>query len=176
LRVISGEAKGRRLKCRPGDRTRPTADKVKEALFSILGDVRRLKVLDLFSGSGALGIEALSRGAASCLFVEKDFRAVRVLRENLDLTGTRSRATVIRGDAVRVAEGLQQMFDLVLLDPPYFSPFIERLFIALEKLQAEGGVVVWERHFREPDVSYSPLKEKRYGLTVLGFYDLRKRK
>ncbi|MER3469301.1 MAG: 16S rRNA (guanine(966)-N(2))-methyltransferase RsmD, partial [Thermoflexus sp.] len=99
MRVISGSAKGRRLKSLPGAGTRPIADRVKTALFDILGaSVVGARVLDLFAGTGSVGIEALSRGAAEAVFVEKDPRAVRVLRENLQRTGLADRARVVRGD------------------------------------------------------------------------------
>ncbi len=99
MRVVAGEFRGRRLRAPRGRRTRPTADRVREALFSMLGDVAGARVLDLYAGSGALGIEALSRGAASAVFVERDPRAVAAIRRNLDASG--AEAAVRRQDALR---------------------------------------------------------------------------
>src|SRR3954453_13668244 len=121
MRVIAGSYGGRTLKAPAGDGTRPTSDRVREALFSILGDrVAGARVLDLFAGSGALGIEALSRGAASATFVDDAPAALRVLRANLEALG--EDAEVVRADAVRwlrAASGRAHQYDLVLLDPPY---------------------------------------------------------
>src|SRR3954468_5838465 len=97
MRVVAGAYKGRRLHAPRGRRTRPTADRVREALFSILGDVSGLRVLDLFAGSGALGIEALSRGASEAVFVDRDPRAIAAIKRNLDAVGTE--ATVVQGQA-----------------------------------------------------------------------------
>ena len=121
MRVVAGELGGRRLKAPPGAGTRPTADKVREALFSILGDVSGLRVLDLFAGSGALGIEALSRGAAEAVFVDKADRAVEAIRGNLAALGLS--APVVRGDALSFLASASDArgYGLVLIDPPYDS-------------------------------------------------------
>src|SRR5947209_17627021 len=118
-RVVAGIARGRRLDAPPGAATRPTADRVREATFNALGSLGAVEgatVLDLFAGSGALGIEALSRGAVAATFVDDDARALAVVRRNLEACGLADRATVVRSDAVRFAAG---RVDLVLLDPPY---------------------------------------------------------
>lgn len=151
LRVISGEAKGRRLKTLPGLDTRPTADRVRSTLFDILGDVAGERVLDLFAGSGALGIEALSRGAAHATFVESDPAAVAVVRGNVALCRFQDRATVHRSDAEvflsRLVPG-SSPFDLAFLDPPYERglAFVGRLLgvLAAEGRIAAGGRVVIE--------------------------------
>ena len=117
MRVVAGEFKGRRLHAPRGAGTRPTADRVREALFSILGDVSGARVLDLYAGSGALGIEALSRGAESALFVERDRRALAALRRNLDAVG--ADAEVRSQDALRFMAHPEGVFDLVFCDPPY---------------------------------------------------------
>lgn len=124
MRVVAGQFRGRRLAGPKGHATRPTADKVREALFSIVGDVEGLRVLDLFAGTGALGIEALSRGAAHVTFVERDRRMRAVLKVNLDVvagTPASDRARVTGGDALDFLrrEAGRERFDLVLLDPPY---------------------------------------------------------
>jgi len=117
VRVVAGEFKGRRLYAPRGSRTRPTADRVREALFSMLGDVSGARVLDLYAGSGALGIEALSRGAESAVFVERDAKALDALRRNLDATG--ARGAVRREDVARFLSRPEGTFDLVFADPPY---------------------------------------------------------
>lgn len=121
MRVIAGEAKGRRLAGSRNGTFRPTADRVREALFSTLGPgVAGARILDLYAGSGALGIEALSRGAASAVFVDPDPGAVAAIRANLELTGLDRRASVLRLSAERfVARAPEEPFDLVFLDPPY---------------------------------------------------------
>ena len=117
LRVVAGTLGGRRLYTPVGARTRPTADRVREALFSILGPVDGLRVLDLFAGSGALGIEALSRGAASATFVDSSSQAVAAVRRNLEALGVEGE--VGRRDALRWLAGAEGPYDLVFADPPY---------------------------------------------------------
>ncbi len=120
MRVVAGELRGRRIEAPEGKDTRPTTDMVREAVFNALaslGLVRDARVADLFAGTGALGIEALSRGAASCTFVERDRNALRVLRGNLEHLGVTGRSRVVQGDALTQAVTLD--VDLVLADPPY---------------------------------------------------------
>ena len=140
MRVIAGEAKGRRLRSVPGLATRPTADRVRQTLFDILGDVSGARVLDLFAGTGALGIEALSRGAAHALFVERSVPAAAVIKENLQLTGFAGRSSVRRADAeALLKKPAGSPYDLVFLDPPYERGLA---FVAgLVALLAEGGWV-----------------------------------
>jgi 16S rRNA (guanine966-N2)-methyltransferase len=152
-------------------RTRPTADRVREALFSILGDVSGARVLDLFAGSGALGIEALSRGAASVEFVDDDSRAVAAIRRNLAAVG--AEAPVSRRDAMRFLARVQGRYDLVLIDPPYDSaprlagPLAERLPPVL----AKGARVVTESDKRQPLVLPLPLRRERvYGDTRIAVH------
>lgn len=169
MRVIAGLHGGRRLQAPKGAATRPTSDRVREALFSILGDVTGLTVLDLFAGSGALGIEALSRGAASAVFVERAAPAVSALRANLDALGLD--ADVHRGDArtfVRNASVAGRSYDLVFLDPPYRDA--ERLGpeLDLPSVVAPGGRIVAESDRRSPVAIDLPLLlERRYGDTLL---------
>ena len=119
MRVVAGRFKGRTLHAPKGSATRPTSDKVREALFSVLGDVEGLAVLDLFAGSGALGIEALSRGAASATFVDEDPKAIAAIRRNLEAAGID--ADVHRRDAVAFLRSASGEYALVLIDPPYSS-------------------------------------------------------
>lgn len=157
---------------------RPTSDRVREALFASLGDrIPGASVLDLFAGSGALGIEALSRGAGRAVLVERDPRAVAVITENLDRTGLTGRARVVRDDVARFCRTLSTAFDVVLADPPYLlqTPAVSAL---LGDLVAAGGlvqdgVVVVERHRRDP-TSAAPAppglalaRTATYGDTVL---------
>ena len=172
MRVIAGTDRGRRLVAPPGRGTRPTSDRVREALFSILaGRVRGARVLDLFAGSGALGVEALSRGAAAATFVDEDPAAVRAIRVNLaDLAG----AEVVRRDArafLRTASRDGRQYDLVFLDPPYRHA--ETLGRALSEhvtaVLAPDGVAVSESDRRAP-LDLPPLTlddERRYGDTLI---------
>lgn len=127
MRVITGSARGRRLKELEGMETRPTTDRVKEGLFSILQfDIEGRRVLDLFAGTGQLGIEALSRGADSCVFVDRRGDAAALVKENLKTTGLAHRARVVSGDSIEYLKRLQgEKFDLIFLDPPYGEGLLE---------------------------------------------------
>jgi 16S rRNA (guanine966-N2)-methyltransferase len=174
MRVIAGSHGGRRLKAPPGRGTRPTAERVREALFSILGDLRDERVLDLFAGTGALGIEALSRGAASAVFVERDARAAGILRENLAaLEIGAERAEVRRSDALavlRAAGERAELYDLVLIDPPYAdaASLGAKLTPLLAPLLAPDARIVVESDRRRPLELQAPiLTERRYGDTSI---------
>lgn len=177
MRVIAGEFGGRRLRTASGLDVRPTSDRVREALFSALGDLGGVRALDLYAGSGALGIEALSRGAASAVFVERAGGALRVLESNLDglgLLGAPS-VRVLRQDAVKALAALGragERFDLVFLDPPYAADALERALEALvsEKVLDPGAEVVVEtsrRHALGPVVGLVSHAERRYGDTQI---------
>ena len=132
MRVITGSARGRRLKELEGYETRPTTDRVKEGVFSALQfDIEGRHVLDLFAGTGQMGIECLSRGAASAVFVDRRRDAAALVRENLALTGLLDRARVIQGQALEVLERSGEKFDLVFLDPPYESGLLEEALARL---------------------------------------------
>ena len=172
MRVIAGRFGGRRLAAPPGRTTRPTSDRVREALFSILGPLDGERVLDLYAGSGALGIEALSRGAGSVVFVECDARAAAVLRGNLEALG--AEVEVRRVDvlaALRDARERGETYDLVLCDPPYrLAPGLGRsLGEALAPVIASAARVVTESDRRTPlDLHLLPLTdERRYGDTLI---------
>jgi len=122
MRIISGSARGRRLATPKDKRVRPTVDRVRESLFSILSDVRDLHVLDGFAGTGALGCEALSRGAASCFFVDAHPASIALVRENVSRVGADDRATIRRGPLHKTIPSITQSFDLIFLDPPYSKP------------------------------------------------------
>jgi 16S rRNA (guanine966-N2)-methyltransferase len=176
VRVIAGEFGGRRLQAPPGEETRPTSDRVREALFSVLGDrVAGARVLDLFAGSGALGIEALSRGAAAATFVDASPAAIRAVRANLAALGIE--ADVQRADALaalRAARRAARQYDLVFLDPPYrlAERLAPSLSDAVEGLLAPGGSVVSESDRRAPLAlaSLPTRDERRYGDTLIRFH------
>ena len=145
MRVITGSARGRRLRELEGMETRPTTDRVKEGMFSALQfDIEGRKVLDLFAGTGQLGIEALSRGAASAVFVDRRADAVKLIRENLKVTELTDRARVISGDSMEYLSCLREKFDIVFLDPPYeaglLAPALERL-VGFDILNPHGIIV-----------------------------------
>jgi 16S rRNA (guanine966-N2)-methyltransferase len=172
MRVIAGRYGGRRLKAPTGAATRPTADRVREALFSILGDrVAGARVLDLFAGAGTLGLEALSRGAAEATFVESAPRALAALRANLEALG--EDAKVVRGDALRWLRGASagaRQYDLVFLDPPYrrAAELGEELSDLLPPVLAPGALVVAESDRRAPlELNITATDERRYGDTLI---------
>ncbi|NLV55923.1 MAG: 16S rRNA (guanine(966)-N(2))-methyltransferase RsmD [Acidimicrobiales bacterium] len=174
MRVVAGTAGGRRLLAPEGTRTRPTTDRVREAVFNALGSldaVADARVLDLFAGSGALGIEALSRGAAHATFVERDGAARRVVEANLTTTGLGGDATVVAGDALaHLRDGSGEPYDLVLLDPPHDTDRWPDLLAALEHRITEGAVVVIESDrpvVGDDDPAWVVTREKRYGGTVV---------
>ncbi|MEQ9322712.1 MAG: 16S rRNA (guanine(966)-N(2))-methyltransferase RsmD [Polyangiaceae bacterium] len=184
MRVIAGALKGRRLAAPRGDATRPTSDRVREALFGILGDLSDVATLDLFAGSGALGIEALSRGADRALFVERRRATVGVLRRNVAALGLEERARIFSGPVARAGSVLveQGPFDLVLADPPYDMVVTDRLSSELRaavkqgRWWSEGATFVLEHRSKEGAPSLvEPLgleldQTRRYGGTSLSFY------
>ena len=146
MRVITGTARGRRLKELLGMETRPTTDKVKESLFSIIQfDIEGRRVLDLFAGTGQLGIEALSRGAAEAVFVDRRPDAVRLVQENLALCGFTDRARVKSGDVLAYLKSGEK-FDLIFLDPPYAADLLEQALTAIASFDScrEHGIIVAE--------------------------------
>ena len=171
MRVITGSARGRRLLELEGMETRPTTDRVKEGVFSALQfDIEGRRVLDLFAGTGQMGIECLSRGAASAVFVDRRKDAAELVKRNLALTELSDRARVVRGDSLEFLAGTKESFDLVFLDPPYASGLRER---ALERLTAPGfdilapyGIIVAEHPAElrlEPPPSCRLRRSYRYG-------------
>ncbi len=182
MRVIAGIAKGRKLKAPKGRETRPTADRVKEALFNILANrVIDATFLDLFAGTGSIGIEALSRGAKEVVFVEQSPSVCRIISENLTLTGFSDHAVVYKHDVGRVLKTLGDKkygFDLIFVDPPYLKDFEGGTLAGIVDygLLNPGGVVVIEKSTKDqiPD-SVQPLRlyrEEKYGDTTLNFYQL----
>jgi 16S rRNA (guanine966-N2)-methyltransferase len=172
MRVVAGAYKGRTLQAPRGARTRPTADRVREALFSMLGPVDGLRVLDLFAGSGALAIEALSRGASGAVLVERDPRAVAAIRRNLEATG--AGGEVRRRDALAYLRDTDDgPFDLVFLDPPYDSAsrLAGALGEALPRVVSERARIVTESDKRMPlDLALPLLRERTYGDTRIAVH------
>ena len=174
MRVVAGAFKGRRLQAPRGGRTRPTGDKVREALFSILGPMDGLRVLDLYAGSGALGIEALSRGAASATFVESARPALAAIRANLDATG--EEAEVVASDVIKWLRGAgerEARFDLVFCDPPYDAAarIAQPLADLLPRVATPQALIVIESSKRNPLVLDLPLADERtYGDTRIAIH------
>jgi 16S rRNA (guanine966-N2)-methyltransferase len=177
VRVIAGALGGRRLKAPRGTVTRPTSDRVREALFAALGEIAGARVLDLFAGSGALGIEALSRGAQRAVFVERDARAAAVLRENLTALSIGSehaelrRAEVLR--ALQSARERAETYDLCFIDPPYrqASDLGRALSTLLPPLLEAQARIVVESDWRAPLHLQAQLeRERRYGDTLIKIY------
>ena len=176
MRVITGTARGRRLKELQGMETRPTTDKVKESLFSIIQfDIEGRRVLDLFAGTGQLGIEALSRGAAEAVFVDRRPDAVRLVQENLALCGFTDRARVKSGDALAYLKS-GETFDLIFLDPPYAADLLEQALTAIASIDIcrEHGIIVAEsaadKVLPELPAPYRLYREYRYGKIRLSVY------
>jgi 16S rRNA (guanine966-N2)-methyltransferase len=176
LRVVSGSARGRRLDAPAGVATRPTSDRVREATFNALASLDALvdaTVIDLFAGSGALGIEGLSRGARSAVFVDRDRGAITAIRTNLDHTGLADRAEILattaeRAVATAASEGSR--FDLALLDPPYAYDGWDALLGALPALLPDGLVVVESDHEVPMPPDWRAVRQRRYGATVVGIF------
>jgi 16S rRNA (guanine966-N2)-methyltransferase len=169
MRVVAGTARGRRISAPPGDAVRPTGDRVREAVFNALGSLAAVdgaRVLDLFAGSGALAIEALSRGAASAVLVDRDPSARRTIEANLAVTGLAGRATVVGGSAEAFLSSCTERFDLVLLDPPYRFDRWPALLDALAPHLDGVAVIESDRPIETPP-GWRVERQKRYGGTIV---------
>lgn len=177
MRVITGKARGVVLKTPDGTHTRPTSDRVKEALFSIIQfEIPTAKVLDLFGGTGQLGIEALSRGASSATFVDEREDACALIRENLRRTKLAQDATVVRADYLSFLKRCKNHYNIIFLDPPYAEVFLENALnyiIEIDILQS-GGIIVAERPLGKELLfefeGYTRSKDYKYGKTLLTIY------
>ena len=177
MRVISGKARGVILKTPDGLVTRPTADRVKEALFSIIQfDLPGAKILDLFGGTGQLGIEALSRGAKKAVFVDAGEAACKLIRENLKRTKMEQEAQIVRSDYLNYLQRCKEQFDIIFLDPPYAEVFLESALKKITEIDIlqSGGIIVAERPVDKPlelvFSGFSRSKDYKYGNTLLTFY------
>ena len=177
MRVITGKARGIQLKTPDGMQTRPTADRVKEALFSIIHfDIPGAKVLDLFGGTGQLGIEALSRGADSAVFVDAREDACRIIRENLKRTKLEGQGKVVRCDYLDYLRRCKEQFNIIILDPPYAEVFLENALKCITEIDIlqTGGIIVTERPLgKELPYEFDGFtrsKDYKYGNTLLTLY------
>ena len=177
MRVITGKARGVQLKTPDGMQTRPTIDRVKEAMFSIINfDIPNARVLDLFGGTGQLGIEALSRGAKSAVFVDQREDACRLIRENLRRTKLEQDANVVRGDYLDYLKRCRETFDIIFLDPPYAEVFLENALKCITEIDIlqSGGIIVAERPLDKElpweFEGYSRSKDYKYGRVLLTIY------
>jgi 16S rRNA (guanine966-N2)-methyltransferase len=172
MKILGGELQSRSLKAPKGDVTRPTTSLVRKALFDIIQPIiEDANVLDLFSGSGAIGIEALSRGARHATFIEKDKIALRCLQENLRTFQLEKRSTLIAGDVFKHLSRFRTSFTLIVADPPYKDDVLPKLLTIIEEhnLLAPGGFLFLEAPFPStlPPTRLTLLKSRRYGKTVL---------
>lgn len=177
MRVIAGTAKGRKLKSGKGLKARPTSDRVKESLFNIIGQwIPGSIFLDLFSGFGGIGIEAISRGAEAAVFVEQDPAHLKIIKENLHLTRFSDYAEVISGDVFKVLPRLKPSFDIIYLDPPYQElSFYEKTLELIDQYQVlnSAGIIACEHNLElSPEIFhlFRVLQTKRYGDISLTFF------
>ena len=177
MRVITGKARGVQLKTPEGMLTRPTTDRVKEALFSIIHfEIPGAKVLDLFGGTGQLGIEALSRGAASAVFVDAREDSCRLIRENLKRTKLEKEGRVVRSDYLDYLKRCRETFNIILLDPPYAEVFLENALKRITEIDIleTNGIIVAERPLGKElpweFEGYTRSKDYKYGNTLLTVY------
>ena len=177
MRVISGKARGVTLKTPEGLQTRPTADRVKEAIFSILQfDLPGTKVLDLFGGTGQLGIEALSRGAEKAVFVDAGEAACKLIQENLSRTKLEGQGKVIRSDYLQFLSTCKEKFDIILLDPPYAEVFLENSLNRISEIDIlqSNGIIVTERPLDKALTweipGFSRSKDYKYSKTLVTIF------
>ncbi len=177
MRVITGKARGVALKTPDGLQTRPTADRVKEALFSIIQfDIPNAQVLDLFAGTGQLGIEALSRSAKSAVFVDAGEAPCKLVKENLRRTKLEAQARVVKGDYLSFLKTTRESFDIVFLDPPYAEVFLENALNCISEIDIlrSGGIIVTERPLgKDLNLELRGMtrsKDYKYGKTLITLY------
>lgn len=178
MRVIAGKAKGRKLRSVPGDVARPITDRVKESLFNILGgEVVNALFLDLFAGTGSVGIEALSRGARQAVFVERNRRAIETIEENLKITGLAAQAELIRDDVFRfICKEPPEKFDLIYIAPPQYKGLWIETLLALDgrDFLTEGGLAIaqiYPKEYKDLELkSLHLVDQRKYGSTMLCFY------
>ncbi len=175
MRVITGTARGRRLKEPEGMAIRPTTDMVKESIFNIIqGDIEGRQVLDLFAGTGQLGIEALSRGAESVTFVDESQASLKLVKENIKRTELQN-ARVVQGDALSFLAGSEK-YDLIILDPPYDTPLLEKSLARImefDKLRGHGIIICEskiDKQMPELTAPYQKLREYKYGKVKITTY------
>ncbi len=180
MRIISGIARGCRLETLPGEDVRPTTDRVKEGMFSILQfSLPAAKVLDLFAGSGQLGIEALSRGAQKCYFIDNASASIQIIKKNLQKANLAEQATILQCDSLSFITSMNnEKFDVVILDPPYQTTLLEQALDCLNGKLEKNGIVLCEhtidKHLPEEIGNLKKQKEYKYGKIKLTKYVLSK--
>ena len=180
MRIITGEYRGRKLETPKGDHIRPTSDKVKEAIFSMLmHDVPGARVIDLFAGTGSLGLEALSRGAEFCQFSDLDRDSIRIININIEKCGAQDKSAVYNGDFRKALKRFKGKADLIFMDPPYGSGFYLKALEEVDSLDllTEEGIIIAE-HEKHVDLPMEVgnlfcYDERRYGKTVVSLYSRR---
>ncbi|MGL4954715.1 MAG: 16S rRNA (guanine(966)-N(2))-methyltransferase RsmD [Cetobacterium sp.] len=180
MRIIAGEAKGKRLECRKGVDTRPTQDSIKESLFAIIAPyITDARFLDLFSGTGNIALEALSRGAKRAVMIEKDQEALKYIIKNINNLGYENKSRAYKNETLRAVEILGrkgEKFDIIFMDPPYKDEVCERVMRAISKanLLAEDGLIICEHHMFEDMLDevgeFRKTDERKYGKKVVTFY------
>ena len=174
MRVITGSARGRKLKTLEGDSVRPTTDKVKESIFNIIQfDIEGRRILDMFCGCGQLGIEALSRGAASAVFVDISRASIAVTEENLTTTGFRSMSKTVLANSLEYLDRTSEIFDIAFLDPPYHAGIMDDAIERVAPHMADGGIIVCETGEREilpEEIEGFTSKRYKYGKIALTVY------
>lgn len=175
MRVITGTARGRKLITPEGMDTRPTTDKVKEAVCSALQfDFPGANVLDLFAGSGQMGIEALSRGAARATFIDADNRALSCIKQNIKACGFTEQTTVLKSDAVSFLQRTGERFDIAFLDPPYRHGILPQILPILAEKMQKNGIIVCEHEpeckLSERILNFDLQKQKKYGKIIISVY------
>lgn len=180
MRIIAGKFKGRVIKFPNSKLVRPTTDKVKESLFNYLVhsiDFDGIKVCDVYAGSGSLGLEALSRGAAEVHFVEKDFHVSKMLQENIDSLNSKDECKIYKMEAVRFAKMSEhEKYDLILADPPFFKFDIHKVVVNIlkNKFLSDGGIMLVERSIqtqKEDEKAFGKAAQKRMGDSLIYFFD-----
>lgn len=175
MRVITGTAKGRRLDTLEGTDVRPTTDMVKEAVFSAIQfDIEGRRFLDLFAGSGQMGIEAVSRGAESAVFVDTNSAAISVIKSNLQKTGFTDKAKVIKGEYSSFLASTNDRFDIAFLDPPYHIGILEKALELTTRVMSEHGIIICEHptdvKVPEKIVDFSLEKQRKYSKIIISIY------
>ncbi len=177
MRIIAGTAKRRSIIAPKGNSTRPTQDYIRESLFNIIqGDVADSICLDIFAGSGALGLEAISRGAQHCMFCDKSFKAIQAVRENITNLGFQDTTYVLKGDwtqALAYAKSQAMKFDLVFVDPPYSFAQIDLLMDEIKHVLSNNALIVVERDKKTDETAhhgYRHISSREYGITAVHLY------
>jgi len=179
MRIIAGAFRGRRLHAPKSNRIRPTIDRVREAVFNMIApEVPGAKVLDLFAGTGAMGLEALSRGAHFCFFVDKSSEAVSLIGENVQLCAAQDRSRIIHGpvaSAIRRLGSENELFDLIFMDPPYGKGYIDKTLEIVGAVARNDAFVIAEYYIKDkpplvPVLVWQKDRERRYGDTLISVY------